>query len=415
MSGLEMLGRGMQTQPTLVTRGGGGEDLGDTTEGFGDAMDSGRSALADGEQAGEPQYSSGMEDQSGAAPSSDWDEGARRRGLEDVYRGMGSRESGAGTSRAMPPTLLGSYAAQRTREGGGEIMQPSYTDGSGEEGEAARIVPQLPLRATSEAARAIQPPIGRLDETASVLPSASQSAEPAKPWPGQAGASNLDKTQTRPTPATSLTRQSSPDSPRHMGGDLSRWPSDSNDAASDYGVRRSQMIDEVIRVEGGISKDKQDYETRYGIRDAAFEDYKQRNQNSVVAQKKFSQLTMQDARIIYDEMIRHYRIDQIDDPTLRQHLFDMVVNMGPPKAIAMWQKALGDRGDVPANAPADGVLGPTTRNALNNLSADERRNLNNTIIENQIEYYTNLYANGSGRHPVEHVISWYRRAQLYRR
>lgn len=182
-------------------------------------------------------------------------------------------------------------------------------------------------------------------------------------------------------------------------------------------AERGRMIDALDEPEGAVSNDPVDPGglTHYGVTAQGLADYKQRAApDDPIARKGVSELTKADTRIIFDERIRQYRVDRIEDPHLRQHIFDMVANHPPGIAVRMWQKALNESGMLPngRKIEEDGVLGPETRQALNGLDPSQGRALNNAMVENRLRFYEAIIKND----PTQERFrpGWWRRENRFR-
>lgn len=177
------------------------------------------------------------------------------------------------------------------------------------------------------------------------------------------------------------------------------------------------MVDALDEPEGAVSDDPADPGglTHYGVTAEGLADYKQRAApNDPIARKEVSELTKADTRVIFDEQIRQYRLDRIEDPHLRQHIFDMVANHGPGIAIGMWQKTLNESGMLPngQKVEEDGVLGPETRQALSGLDPSQRRTLNNVMVDNRQSFYEAIIKNDPAQEKFR--PGWWRRENRFR-
>lgn len=182
-------------------------------------------------------------------------------------------------------------------------------------------------------------------------------------------------------------------------------------------AERGRMIDGLGEPEGGKSNNPKDRGglTHYGVTAEGLADYKQRAApDDPIAKKEVSELTKADTRVIFDERMRQYRVDRIEDPHLRQHIFDMVANHPPGTAIRMWQKALNESGMLPngQKVEEDGVLGPATRQALNGLNSEQRRVLNNAMVDNRLRFYEAIIKNDPTQE--EFRRGWWRRENRFR-
>lgn len=133
--------------------------------------------------------------------------------------------------------------------------------------------------------------------------------------------------------------------------------------------RIEQIIDEVIRAEGGYANDPDDAggETMYGI-------------TSAVARKNgwhgpMHELPLPLARQIYrDRYVRVPRFDDVVafDPVIGAELVDTGVNMGPARAAEFLQRWLNGFNDTGRRYPAlfvDGRVGDITLGALRDFLA----------------------------------------------
>ncbi|MGE0094528.1 MAG: putative peptidoglycan-binding domain-containing protein [Alphaproteobacteria bacterium] len=190
-------------------------------------------------------------------------------------------------------------------------------------------------------------------------------------------------------------------------------PSPAESPLSD--TERGRMLDRLSPHEGGVANHPEDKLTHYGVTDEALKDYKSRAEpGNPIMKKEVKDLSNTDARIVLDEMIRQYRVDRIEDLALRQHIFDMIVNHSPSLAIRTWQRTLNQSGLLRGGAMVeeDGVLGPATRAAINGLSAEQRRMINDAIVNERIALYRNIVR----EHPEKKKFEpgWFNRANSFR-
>ena len=140
----------------------------------------------------------------------------------------------------------------------------------------------------------------------------------------------------------------------------------------------------VLQREGAYSNHPNDRggPTQYGITQATFNSAKQQGiiSNTITSVRE---LTLDDARKIYDEMYW----DQISGDTLPDDLsvalFDTAVNMGVATAIRMLQRIL--------NVTQDGIIGPQTLEAIGNYQGD----LIDNFLDAREERYRNIVQNNS--------------------
>ena len=114
------------------------------------------------------------------------------------------------------------------------------------------------------------------------------------------------------------------------------------------------LIDRVIAREGGsrITRDPQDPGgvTKYGISKRAYPD------------EDIENLTLDRARQLYEQRLMQTNIDKIQDPYLREHVFDFHVHSDPWEggsavSVRTLQRLL--------NVGVDGTIGPETLQAAN--------------------------------------------------
>jgi len=122
-----------------------------------------------------------------------------------------------------------------------------------------------------------------------------------------------------------------------------------------------QIIDNVLKTEGGFSNDPNDRggRTNYGISEKA-------NPEAWADGK----VTEDEARAIYEtKYVKTPGFDKIKDSKLKAQLVDFGVNSGPYVAIKKLQEIVG--------VPQDGILGPETFAAIDRLHSDD---VNNCLV-----------------------------------
>lgn len=121
-----------------------------------------------------------------------------------------------------------------------------------------------------------------------------------------------------------------------------------------------EIIDAILRREGAAYTDHaadRGGPTKYGITQATLAKVR----GKPVTPADVQNLTEIEARQIYlDRYVRKPGFDRIADPQLRALMVDAGVNQGPERALAWLQRACG--------VTADGVFGPTTERAVNELA-----------------------------------------------
>lgn len=110
-------------------------------------------------------------------------------------------------------------------------------------------------------------------------------------------------------------------------------------------------------------------------------------------------LTLEDAkRIYYEDYFKKVGIDEIEDQTIATKILDMVVNLGPNRAIKIVQKACG--------VECDGKLGPKTLAAINSI---ESHYLHNQLKQHQKNFYKNLVGKNPKKYR-QYIAGWLSRA-----
>ena len=98
-------------------------------------------------------------------------------------------------------------------------------------------------------------------------------------------------------------------------------------------------------------------------------------------------------------------IETINDDFTAEHIFDMNVNIGGPKSASIIQNSINDISDEQVST--SGGVGTQTISAINNLTEDELRRLNNRMVNRRKKYYDSL---NNKKYP-----GWYSRANLFKK
>ena len=136
----------------------------------------------------------------------------------------------------------------------------------------------------------------------------------------------------------------------------------------------SKALPLVLKNEGGYVNDKTDLggETNFGISKRAHPDVDIKN------------LTVTHAEKIYKEHYWHPQLERMDDQAVATKLFDMMVNMGPRRAVRLFQSSVNRLARGVRPIPVDGKLGPMTVGRANELDGAK---LLDAMRENAAEYY----------------------------
>lgn len=152
----------------------------------------------------------------------------------------------------------------------------------------------------------------------------------------------------------------------------------------------------VLRHEGGWSDDPVDPggATNYGIT------LETARRHGILDKAELRAITPEKVAAIY--LKDYWRFDLVDDQRVATKLFDMAVNMGPPRAVRLCQMALNDIG---ASLQVDGQWGPQTRACLNAVTPDHMLLL---LSAASADYYRSIVAKRP--ESVKFLNGWLKRA-----
>jgi lysozyme family protein len=140
----------------------------------------------------------------------------------------------------------------------------------------------------------------------------------------------------------------------------------------------SKAIETVLRNEGGYVNNPNDPggETNFGISKRSFPDVDIRG------------LKQADAVAIYRTHFwgKYPLLEQLESQEVATKLFDLMVNMGPPRAIRIFQHAINDA-KLASVLAEDGHLGPSTVAEANALDAQK---LLAAIRDNAARFYCGI-------------------------
>ena len=152
------------------------------------------------------------------------------------------------------------------------------------------------------------------------------------------------------------------------------------------------MIDRLLEREGGFNE--ADPSNR-GIKDDTLEDYRARTgrpfQDDEEKMEALRNLTKEEAREIYRDIIDRYNLADIKDEGLAEQVFDGVVNHGTRHAIEQLQEELNEVFGLKEGEEGwlntDGHIGPKTRRTLQR-AIDEGRvpELRNRLVDRRKEF-----------------------------
>ena len=180
-----------------------------------------------------------------------------------------------------------------------------------------------------------------------------------------------------------------------------------------------QILDEIIQREGGYNDIKEDKggATNYGIslRYASGVGLDLDGDGDVDKDDIF-QVTAQKARELYiQDFLYGPRIDLL--PTeLHPQLLDCAVNHSPPQAIRFAQIVCVKAGflqefDSKGRPNADGVIGPTTRAAVEKALDEMGPFFHNAIVEERITFYNRIVQRDPSQ--KKFIKGWLKRAKEF--
>ncbi len=100
------------------------------------------------------------------------------------------------------------------------------------------------------------------------------------------------------------------------------------------------------------------------------------------------------------------RVEAINDENLAENLFDTGVNVGVNRGVRLLQESINRATNQ--NVAVDGILGIETLSTINNLSAEQLRNVNNQMVEERKNFYRGL-------NKPQFINGWERRANRFLR
>ena len=147
------------------------------------------------------------------------------------------------------------------------------------------------------------------------------------------------------------------------------------------------LIPIVLSAEGGYSNRKNDRggETNFGITRPFYEDYKHCAPGIA---ENIKDITKEDAIKLYKGHWDRYRVGDIHDKRKALLYFDYIVNSNPKNVTQRVQDSLNVRN---YNLSVDGVMGPKTVSAINDVSCDDFVN----FIQADRANYLELLADGN--------------------
>lgn len=153
-----------------------------------------------------------------------------------------------------------------------------------------------------------------------------------------------------------------------------------------------KVLPTLDAIEGGYANDPDDPggETKFGISKRSYPDLDIKN------------LEYEDAVAIYKrDFWDKLKLDEVENQTVAEAIFDMAVNSGPSNAVKMAQELVG--------AKVDGKIGPET---LGKLNEADPAVLLDQYADSRLGYYEDL----AKRKPKQrkHLKSWVARAERFR-
>ena len=145
----------------------------------------------------------------------------------------------------------------------------------------------------------------------------------------------------------------------------------------------AEIIEVVLKHEGGYvdDPDHKGGATNFGVTQASYSQYLGRK----ASKDEVKEMTVEDAKGCYkQDFWTPSRAEQLNEE-LREVYFDMVVNHGQRNAVKILQQAANNRN---AGITVDGLIGPNTIRAANNVSKED-------VLLERTMFYANLCFNGS--------------------
>jgi lysozyme family protein len=156
-----------------------------------------------------------------------------------------------------------------------------------------------------------------------------------------------------------------------------------------------QAFEQVIGLEGGYSFDIDDYggETNWGVSKRSYPEV------------DIKALTKNKAKAIYNaDYWNRMRLPDVQDREIAAEVFEQGVNLGTSTAITHLQKSLNLVGEPVA---VDGVIGPQTLSAVNNLSPEQKESLLKCLNGFQFGYYAEIAGNSPSQ--KKFFVGWLKR------
>ena len=153
--------------------------------------------------------------------------------------------------------------------------------------------------------------------------------------------------------------------------------------------------------------------TKFGVTQKSLNDYHGwKDGRAVGIATDARDLDADQAATVYREFYHDkYRVGEIEDDGVAEHIFDINVNPGPKRAADWAQQEL--RRVVDPDHEVDGVMGSKTIKALNDLTPDQRRQVNNGIAEKREAFYRKRVKEDPNL--TDNLPGWINRARSFRR
>ena len=163
---------------------------------------------------------------------------------------------------------------------------------------------------------------------------------------------------------------------------------ESNEEKKIMRISFGQIVDAVIKREGGLVNDSSDKGglTKYGISQRAF------------PKEDISSINEAKAKHLY---LTHYwrpcKAEKLPE-AIRETYFDMVVNMGQSRGVKLLQEACNQKG---SDLIVDGLIGPKTLKAAKRLEKER-------LTAFRVLHYAKIVLNDSSQ--MKFYYGWYRRS-----
>lgn len=173
------------------------------------------------------------------------------------------------------------------------------------------------------------------------------------------------------------------------------------------------LIDRIIKREGEYVEDSGG-PTKYGVTKAAYEEFLVHKEPETysfdtvshqVTVQDMKNLSIQDAKSFYNwYLVKNNSTDKISDPYILDILYDSFTNHGVSRSTK-WVQAF-------VNTKQDGVLGPITAKAVQNLTNHQTAQLYMHIFSERLTHYVFLTTSNPDKY-LQYLKGWINRLKKF--